>query len=171
MSVIKPLPGDIGLYRIPGIGGFLIGLGQLLLNDGSRYTHAFIVVDDFRAIAAQPSGARYDYLEQCYPEAVYSTGKLPLTDEQRVQIVAEATKLLGPPPTPYSWLDYVAIGLHRFHIRLGFIERYVQDSGHMICSQLVDEVYKRAGVHLFSDGRLPQDVTPGDIANVLIEEW
>jgi len=162
------LPGDIGLYQIPGIGGFLIGLGQLLLNDGSRYTHAFIVADDFRAIAAQPSGARYGYLEQCYPGAVYSTGKLPLTDEQRALIVAEAKKLLG---TPYSWLDYAAISLHRFHIRPRFIERYIQDSGHMICSQLVDEVYCRAGIHLFNDGRLPQDVTPGDIANVLIEEW
>ena len=166
--VIKPLPGDIGLYRIPGIGGFLIGLGQLLLGDGSRYTHAFIVVDDFRAIAAQPSGARYDYLEQNYPQAIYSTGRIPLTDAQRVSIVAEATKLLG---TPYSWLDYLSIGLYRFHIRFGFIERYIQDSGHMICSQLVDEVYKRAGIALFSDGRLPQSVTPGDIADVLTEVW
>jgi len=168
VSVAKPLPGDIGLYRIPGIGGFLIGLGQLLLGDASRYTHAFVVIDDNRAIAAQPSGARYDYLVQDYPGAIYSTRKLPLTDGQRLLLVIEATKLLG---TPYSWLDYVAIGLHRFHIRFGFIERYIQDSGHMICSQLVDEVYKRAGIALFSDGRLPQDVTPGDIANVLIEEW
>ena len=168
MLVVKPLPGDIGLYRIPGIGGFLIGLGQLLLGDASRYTHAFVVVDDFRAVAAQPSGARYDYLEQNYPKAIFSTGKLPLTDGQRLLLVIEATKLLG---TPYSWLDYVAIGLHRFHIRPRFIERYVTDSGHMICSQLVDEVYKRAGIQLFNDGRLPQDVTPGDIANVLIEEW
>jgi hypothetical protein len=31
----------------------------------------------------------------------------------------------------------------------------------MICSQLVDTILCRAGYHLFADGRLPQDVTPG----------
>jgi hypothetical protein len=33
----------------------------------------------------------------------------------------------------------------------------------MICSQLADEAAMRGGWHLFSDGRIPQDVTPGDL--------
>ena len=33
----------------------------------------------------------------------------------------------------------------------------------MICSQLVDEAYKRAGVQLFDDNRLPGDVDPNDL--------
>jgi hypothetical protein len=37
----------------------------------------------------------------------------------------------------------------------------------MICSQLVDEAYLRAGVHLFDDGRDPGDVTPGDLLYVI----
>ena len=88
--------------------------------------------------------------------------------EQRVRIVAEATALLG---TPYSFLDYLALALHRFKVRPKCIEGRVTDSGHLICSQLVDQVYLAAGIHLFADGRMSQDVTPGDIANVLIEAW
>jgi cell wall-associated NlpC family hydrolase len=163
VSAPKPMPGDIGLYHIPGLGGFAIGLGQRLLGDSSYYTHAFLVVDDTRTIAAQPGGARYDDLSY-YPEALFSTGRIPLTPEQRDSIVAEATKLLG---TPYSWLDYLAIGMHRFGLRFGFVERRIMGDGHMICSQLVDEVYRRAGISLFTDGRLPQDVTPGDIDDLL----
>lgn len=164
-----PVPGDIGLSRITGVAGFFVSIGQLLLGDASRYTHVFIVVDSTRVLAAQPGGARYDSLQEYIDEkAVFTTGHIPLTQEQRDSIVAEANKLVG---TPYSFLDYLALALHRFGVRPKFIEEYVRDSGHMICSQLVDEVYRRAGIHLFKDGRMSQDVTPGDIANVLIEEW
>ena len=37
----------------------------------------------------------------------------------------------------------------------------------MICSQLVDEAYARAGVQLFDDGRLPGDVTPADLYGLI----
>jgi hypothetical protein len=159
VSAPNPLPGDIGLYHIPGLGGFLIGLGQRLLGDSSYYSHAFLVMPYGRSLAAQPGGARYDDLSY-YEGAIFSSGLTPLTPEQRDSIVAEADKLVR---TPYSWLDYAAIGMHRFGVRFGFVERRVVGSGHMIYSQLVDEVYRRAGINLFDDGRLPQDVTPGDI--------
>ena len=168
MSTHTPLPGDIGLVRIPGIVGWFIALGQLILGDASRFTHAFIVVDDHRAFSAQPKGAGYDNLQSYIAHGAAFGRHIPLTPEERVRIVMAATSLLG---TKYSFLDYFALALHRFHIRPKFVERYVTDSGHMICSQLVDRVYLKAGIHLFSDGRLSQDVTPGDLANVLIEEW
>jgi hypothetical protein len=44
---------------------------------------------------------------------------------------------------------------------------FIADSGHLICSQLVDLCYLRAGAHLFDDGRLPGDVTPGDLWKLL----
>ena len=168
MSHYIPKPGDIGLVRIPGIAGWFIALGQLLLGDASRYTHAFIVVDGGRAISAQPKGAGYDNLTTYIELGAVFARNIPLTLEERTRIVMGATNLLG---TPYSFLDYLALALHRFKIRPKFVERYITASRHMICSQLVDQVYLAAGIHLFSDGRLSQDVTPGDIANVLIEEW
>ena len=163
-----PKPGDIGLVRIPGYMGRLIAFGQLLLGDASKYTHAFIVIDEKHSISAAPGGAGWDNLDTYISHGAAFGRNIPLTTEQRARIIIAAESLLG---TPYSFLDYLAIGLHRFKIRPKFIEKRVTDSGHMICSQLVDQCYLRAGVHLFADGRLSQDVTPGDIANVLIEDW
>jgi hypothetical protein len=37
----------------------------------------------------------------------------------------------------------------------------------MICSQLVDQCYQDAGVHLFADGRWPGDVTPADLYRLI----
>lgn len=62
--------------------------------------------------------------------------------------------------TPYSFADYAAIAGVHFGIKNGPIRRYVTSSKHMICSQLADQALTDAGFHAFTDGRLPQDVTP-----------
>jgi hypothetical protein len=38
------------------------------------------------------------------------------------------------------------------------------------CAELVDLAYQRAGVQLFDDGRQPLDVTPADLADLLLKE-
>lgn len=166
MKEIKP--GDIGLTRIGGVLGFFVSLGQHLAGDSSRYTHAYIVLDDETVIAAQPGGARVDPLSDYDNKSIYL--QRDLTDEQRATIVSEARSLEG---LPYSFLDYLAIALARFGIKPKWLKRYIADKGHMICSQLCDEVYRRAGIHLFNDGRLPQEVTPGDLLYILAgeQEW
>jgi hypothetical protein len=163
-----PRPGDIGLTRIGGIVGVLIGLGQFIMRDASRYSHVFVVLNDNEVIEAMPGGAIISPLEKYAgttkygsPLAVYLDIKL--TDEQRASIVENARQLEG---TPYSFLDYAALALERFGIKWKWVENYVTSSNHMICSQLADEAYNRANVHLFDDGRLPQKVTPGDLTYV-----
>lgn len=162
----KLLPGDFGLTKIKGWTGIWVSLGQWLNGDASRYTHAFIVVDDNYVIEAQPGGAVLtplaDYLART--DVVYSN--LPLTDQQREIIVAMARQYKG---TPYSFLDYLAIALLRFGIKPKRLISRVVDSDHLICSQLVTSVYAHAGVDLFNDGTLPWMVTPGDLANRLLE--
>lgn len=157
--------GDIGLTRIGGLLGFFISLGQHLAGDSSRFTHAYIVLDDENVIAAQPGGARVDKLSDYKNKAIYI--QKDLTDEQRAFIVNEAKSLEG---LPYSFLDYLAISLARCGIKPQWLQKYIANTGHMICSQLCDEVYRRAGIHLFNDGRLPQEVTPGDLLYVLAGE-
>jgi uncharacterized protein YycO len=167
-----PQPGDIGLTRIGGLVGVLIGLGQFIIRDASRYSHVFVVLDNGELVEAMPGGAIIDSLDKYAgitkygsPLAVYLDIKL--TPEQRAAIVKEARQLEG---TPYSFLDYAALALERFGIKWKWVENYVTSSKHMICSQLADEAYNRAGIHLFSDGRLPQKVTPGDLTYVGFDE-
>jgi|SRR5882724_1905405 len=158
-----PLPGDFGLVSISGVAGFGVRIGQWLNGSGfSEFEHAFIVLDDEEILEAEPGGARIMPLsEYDGTNVVYSDW--PLTDEQRSAIVREARPLVG---TPYSWLDYLALALRRFHVPIPHLRRYIAATGHMLCSQLADEVYRRAGVQLFN-GRDPGDVTPADLIAVL----
>lgn len=160
----QPKPGDFGLTKIEGPMGWLVKLGQLLNGDASEFTHAFVVLEDGMLIEAEPGGAKIQPLSK-YDGREVAYSRIPLTDEQRMHIVGEAVSRLA---TPYSFVDYLALALARLGIRPKWLRNYVASSGHMICSQLVDFAYCRSGVHLFDDGRLSQDVTPGDLANRLL---
>lgn len=163
----QPLPGDFAVVRMGGRGGRLIRIGQWLNGDGfADFQHAFVYVGDGELVEAQPGGA------ELRPLAVYdnrptrwSSGRIQLTDDQRRAVVAAARGYVG---TPYSVADYFALAAHRLRLPVGpVLRKYVADSRHMICSQLVDQCYLDAGVHLFSDGRWPGYVTPADLANLL----
>lgn len=157
--------GDIGLTTIGGFLGWWVSLGQHLTGDSSRYTHAYIVLDDNTVIAGQPGGARIDKLDIYKNKAIYI--QKDLTDQQRKDVVKHARGLLG---VGYSFLDYLALALQHWGFNPRWLRKYIKSTGHMICSQLVDEVYKRAGIQLFNDGRESQDVTPGDLLYVLAGE-
>ena len=77
-----------------------------------------------------------------------------------VEVGARARELVG---TPYSFLDYLSLALLHAGFRKwgSWARNRVTSSGHMICSQLVDAALTDTGFHVFEDGRLPQDVTPG----------
>ncbi|MFF1684480.1 MULTISPECIES: hypothetical protein [unclassified Streptomyces] len=159
-----PLPGDFALTKISGITGAAISAGQSLVGDGAPVQHAFVYVGDGQIVQAMPGGAEWIPLEFASEPVVWSTGRVPLTAVQRLTICDRAKEMVG---TPYSFMDYASIGLAHYRIRPAWVRDFVADTGHLICSQLVDEAYLRAGVHLFDDGRLPGDVTPGDLWKLL----
>jgi hypothetical protein len=154
---VNPKPGDIGLVRIRGEAGRLIRIGQWLNGDGyADYEHAYVLVDNHHIVEAQPGGA------VCVPQRHSWTETRWLScPPEHARFVARAA--MGMVGTPYSALDYFAIAAHRLRIPSQALDRYVSNSHHMICSQLADEAAMRGGWHLFSDGRIPQDVTPGDL--------
>jgi hypothetical protein len=153
-----PLPGDIGLTQIQGRVGRMIQVGQFLNGDGwSNTQHAFVVIEGNGLIEAEPNGARYgsifDYRDRT---VVY----LRCPDEFREAVAYEATQLIG---IGYSYADYFALAAHRFGAKTPKLQRYIENSGHMICSQMADTAAARGDWHLFTDGRWPGDVTPGDL--------
>jgi hypothetical protein len=77
---------------------------------------------------------------------------------------AAARRYVG---TPYSYADYAALALHDMHVPFPGLKNYIADSGHMICSQLVDQVCQDIGVHLFDDGRWPGYVQPWQLGVLL----
>lgn len=170
-------PGSFFLAAAEGWAGYGIALGEALAGSPSRYTHAGVILDaDGTVLEAEPHGARIGNV-RAYKHTLISDGpvrqwaldwadrypgasRVPIP-EKRATIVEEARKLVG---VPYSALDYFALAALHLHLPSTWIRHRVQTSGHMICSQLVDAVYERAGIHLFDDGRLPGDVMPSDLA-------
>ncbi|MFH8569976.1 hypothetical protein [Streptomyces sp. NPDC017993] len=153
-----PLPGDIGLTQISGHVGRLIRIGQWLNGNGfADYQHAFLVLPDNQLLEAEPGGARVRPLSSYEGVEVLYVCPSGLSERQRADICSASRAYVD---VPYSFLDYVAIAAHRIHLPVPGLRRYISATGHMICSQLVDQCYKDAGVHLFDDGRWSGYVTP-----------
>lgn len=159
-----PKMGDFGLITGRDPVGRLIRLGEWVNGDGfSLFSHAIVLLDDNTILEAEPGGARIRPVTE-YPVGDVTWSDWPLTDAERSLVVIRARSLLD---TPYSFLDYAALATHRLHIPAPGLHSYIASTHHMICSQLVDEAYKRAGLAMFADGRWPQDVTPADLEAVL----
>jgi hypothetical protein len=174
------IPGDIILLQIKGFVGKLIRFLQFLNKDASRWTHAGIVLPNNKLFEAQPGGAVISDLSDyaTRPGAIVRHYQAPvpngkpgdtwlrdlapvLTDEVRRHICERAAGMAG---TGYNWDTYGYLALYRFGIRPEWLLQRIKDDDRVICSQAVDLIYDLEGIHLLSDGRMPYDVTPGDLA-------
>lgn len=158
-------PGDIGLMRITGPVGLGIRVGQWTLGDGFKdLEHAVVVtsVHDnvITAMEARPGGAGIVTWSHDIDDGDVKWLTLAEDLVFPEAVVQAAYDCMG---VPYSFLDYAAIALHRFGISAPGLRDYIANSHHMICSQMVDYCYQRAGVELFDDGRWNGYVTPADL--------
>lgn len=171
MDDYQPVPGTIGLSRLPGAAGLTVHIGQWLvtkldhvrLRTGDEawadWQHAFVYLGDGVVMSAEPGGARIRPTTRWDP--IYwckGIASQYMTDQLR-QVSYEARTFQN---VPYSFLDYAAIAAHTLHLPIPGLKDLVARSGHMICSQLCDSAYDRAGLHLFQD-RWPGYVDPLDL--------
>lgn len=166
---VQPQPGDFGVVHMGGDSGKWIHIGEIVNGDGfADYEHAFVYVGGSMIVEAEPGGARLTQVH--YSNILWSTDYIRLDLEQRRNIVEAAHGYVG---TPYSAADYFAIAAKRLGLGplVPGLKAYVASSKHMICSQLVDQCYADAGVHLFKDGRWPGYVTPAALADILVENY
>jgi hypothetical protein len=164
-----PQPGWIGLVSIHGDAGWLIRLAQFLnkvnwkpwtwweLWKRAREEHAFVYTGDGRIVEAEPGGAREADLTE-YADRPILWVRCP--EQYQNAVAQQALTLVG---TPYSAADYFALALRRLHIPAPGLRRYIQSSGHLICSALADRAAEYGGWHIFTDGRWDGDVTPEDL--------
>ena len=160
-----PSPGDFAVVSAGGTAGKLVAWGERLNGSAfSQYQHAFIYVGADMVIQAEPTGACIRPLTG-HTRELWSTGIIPLTDGQRAAIVDTAHRYAAA-KVDYSFLDYLALAAHRFHLPVPGLRWWIRRTRHMICSQLVDRCYADAGVHLFKDV-WEGYVTPADLAQLL----
>jgi len=166
-TALQPQPGDFGVVHMGGSSGKWIHIGEIINGDGfADFEHAFVYVGGGQIVEAEPGGARLTQVH--YSHILWSTDHISLTIEERRAIVKAAHGYVG---TPYSAADYFAIAAKRLGLGVAVpgLKAYVASSKHMICSQLVDQCFSDAGVHLFKDGRWPGYVTPAALAGLLID--
>lgn len=157
-----PQPGDFFVARSVGPFSWLTRLVTR-----SHYAHAGFFVTAGTVVEAEPGGARLTPWSHFTGKVVRTSAGVPgfeLTDDQRRHAAAVGMSLVG---TPYGFLDLLCIGLLQFGVRPRWVRNRVRRSDRLICSQLVDLARLALGSHLFDDGRLPQDVSPGDLADLI----
>jgi cell wall-associated NlpC family hydrolase len=151
---------ELGAFGVTATPGWKARVIRLVTH--STVNHAFIYVGNGQIVEANPSGAALAPVSK-YPAAIWSTGP------PNGQAVADAARsLIG---TPYSWVDVVCVGLadiFDWHVAAP-VRRRLNRRDRLDCSQLVDTAYLRAGIHLFPDGRVPGDVAPADLLNLIHE--
>jgi hypothetical protein len=147
------LTGQIGL--IPHNGKIIPELIALVTH--SESSHTVVAISETECLGAEPLGARIRPISD-FPTAIWS--HFDLTNTQRAAIVNWTYNHEG---TPYSYLDDAAIGIALLTgiETPAFVRRYLDSTGHLICSQLADLAYQAAGIQLFDDGRVPGAVYPG----------
>ena len=155
-----PTPGDFFVVATPGWQAWCI---RVITR--SPVNHAFMLTETGRIIEADPGGVRevdlsnYDGMYQVWSNLDVS----PLT---KAAVVVAARSHLGD---PYSWIDDACIGLaDLFGIHVpAAVRRRLADPSRLECAQLMDEAYLEVGVHLFSDGRIPGDVSPASLLTLI----
>ena len=176
---MHPAPGD---YFVTRTNGFIAA--AICWATNGTVNHAGIYVGHVngytkpQVIEARPGGAGYRDAD-AYPQAVWSTGRLPAaltpTAGQRIAIVAAAHDSLG---TPYGFWDIAAIALaqKRLGSRVSVVKalkdqpwwvKRIMSQRTEICSQAVALADSKAGINLFTDGRLPGLVSPQDLRALL----
>lgn len=163
--------GTAFVLRSDGIVGWTI---RLLTR--SRVNHAGICTGDGMTVEAQAAGAICRKEQAASQTVVYGNdlhARVETLAPGRSEYVAhEAEQLVG---RRYNYLDLLALAWINIRHdptdgpppKPSRVERRVMRDDRLICSQLVDLAHTKAGVHLFTDGRLPGQVTPGDLAEVL----
>lgn len=159
VDAIEPQAGDFAVIRTRGPAAVVIRLVTR-----SEYNHAVFFISSTHVVEAKPHGAvisPWSKYAKCKFKISYG---LPLNEQQRAAAPVAGILFVG---TPYGWLDIFSVGLLQYGIKPKLVRDRVAHQINKICSQLVDQARLTLNDHLFCDGRLPQDVTPGDLGKLI----
>jgi len=157
--IYEPRIGDYGCVKTNGFFGWLIRLGTF-----SRWNHCFIYVGDGEIIGADPQGVKKSPLSN-YTNVAWNQHE-ELTDKQRDAIFFYTHQALGK---PYNFFTIADLALRILGLKIlanTWLAKKLATTQGYICSELVSEVYKKAGVDLCH--KEDYLVVPGDLAERLI---
>jgi hypothetical protein len=148
------LTGQIGLRRF---GTTPIARGIEWATDSHTH-HVIVAVSPTMCVSAEPGGVRYRPISD-YPHVDWSA--FDLSREQK-QAIINAAHFYVAQPTPYNYAIYPPLLFQKLtgHKVDGWVAEWLSKRPNENCSQLSDDIYNRAGIHLFP--AIAELVTPGD---------
>jgi hypothetical protein len=157
----KVLPGCFGVSHGGGITGELIRHAT-----ESWAGHAFVYVGNGQIVEAAPPAARVSPAAS-HPDAGWNV-RFPLTGAQREKICARARALVG---CPYDYPAYVGFALKVLRPRDGAELDPVFKADHWrVCSALVADCYRYAGIRLLAGLKDPNLISPSDLYNLIARQ-
>ena len=159
IETYEPQMGDYGVIRTNGIAARLIQLGTL-----SRWNHAVIYQGNDYVVEANPTGVAISHISKYDGKPIAWNRHDNVTAEQRHKIVFHARELIGK---RYNFFIILGLVLRIFGVKIlgNYILKKMADKDGYICSELVAECYRLAGMPLGKEDYL---IVPGDLAERLI---
>lgn len=167
------LPADWAVVQIHQPAGTMIKLMQLTMPGcaprWAKWVHAItcVSIDPIMIVEATPQGTKHVPFHYNPADVFWSTGIITKDITARdtsVSAAMAATEANDGQGIQYSFADYGAQFLHAWHIPAPGLQDYIADTGHMICSEDVDQFEKDGGTHLFTDDRWAGYVAPWMLA-------
>ena len=145
--------GQIGIVSTTGFMSWLIRIVTR-----SDVNHAVVDLGDGTIASAEPGGVRLR-LHDHFPNTIWS--HFEESPEQASSVTTFAREQLG---TKYAYFDDLLIGIAQITgVRTpNWIQRRLASNDSYECAELADASLQAGGVHVFTDGRVPSAVFPGD---------
>lgn len=149
-----------GQVGIVSTTGFMSGVIRVVTH--SDVNHAVIDLGDGTVVSAEPGGVRlrpHDY----FPNTIWS--HFAETEGDLDAVAAFARAQLGK---PYAYFDDFLIGVAQLTgiETPKWIQRHLSSDSSFECAELADAALHAGGIHVFTDGRVPSAVFPGDFEPV-----
>lgn len=157
---MSDITGQIGLRRF---GTTPISRAIEWATD-SHCHHVVVAVSPTMCVSAEPGGVRYRAISD-YPHLDWSA--FELTRVQKQLIINAAHEYVG---RPYNFAIYPPLLWQKLTGRKvdGWLAEWLAKRPNENCSQASDDIYNKAGIHLFPD--IAELVTPGDFERYYISK-
>lgn len=154
----NPAP-PAGVYGCVQTRGFLPWLVRTVTRSWAN--HVFIVIDGGRIVEAEPGGVRIRYRFEYDDCRVEYNDVEPMTADQRAMVATFAENLRGE---AYDWTADGVDGLAALGIRWRILGRIPHVRRSVMCSELVVQAGREAGLDWLCGQDDPSQVTPAMLA-------
>jgi hypothetical protein len=169
-STLAPYTAANGDIVQPGCYGVSHGsgiTGELIRHATESWAgHAFVYIGNGLIVEGEPPVAKISAADS-HTDAVWNS-RDQLTDVQRDAIVARAHALVG---CPYDYVAYIGFALEVLKIRSGKeLDPVFMGDHWRVCSALVADCYRYAGIHLEAGLKDPNLISPADLYNLIADQ-